>query len=267
MNNSGVMKTPQWITLTTDFGAQDWFVGTMKGVLASLAPQARVIDLNHGLPATDIQAGAFSLASSFRYFPSGTLHLAIVDPGVGTDRAPIAIRTAEYLFVGPDNGVLSLAAEQEKILEVRRIENPKWALEEVSKTFHGRDIFAPAAAHLLNGVPFSQAGPKVTSFQRLSWPQISECDQSVSGSVIYVDRYGNAITNIPNRAFVQESLAADVFVKSKRITRVHHCYQAVAPGKPVCVPGSGGYLEIAINQGNAAERLKLSVGSPITVKW
>ena len=261
------MKNPRWITLTSDFGAQDWFLGTVKAVLATLAPHVRVIDLNPGLPAGDIQAGAFSLASSYRFFPNGTLHLAIVDPGVGSDRAPIAIRTPDHWFLGPDNGILSLAAAQEVVLEVRRLENPKWALNEVSKTFHGRDIFAPAAAHLLNGLPFSKAGPRVADFQKLSLPQITENSQSVLGAVIYVDRYGNAITNIPNQLFIQDALAADVFVRSRRITRVHTCYQAVAPGKPVCVPGSGGYLEIAVNQGNASEKLKLSVGSPITVKW
>ena len=258
---------PGWITLTTDFGSDDWFVGTMKGVIARISPKARVIDLNHGLPPGDIAAGSFSLAAGFRFFPKGTLHIAIVDPGVGSERHPIAVRTAEFLFLAPDNGILSRVLLHSPALEIRIIANPAWRLPEISHTFHGRDIFAPAAAHLAAGADLSEAGPEITTCVKLPMPQAQARAHSVKGSVVYLDRYGNAITNIPNKGFLGAERAADVFVGDKRVTRVHEFYQSVAPGKPVCVPGSSGFLEIAVHQGDAARKLHLKVGSIVSVKW
>ena len=256
-----------WITLTTDFGLEDWFVGTMKGVIARITPKARVVDLNHGLTPGDIRAGAFSLAAGFRFFPKGTIHIAIVDPGVGSSRGAIVARTSNYIFIGPDNGVLTRAIAQEPSAEVRRLENPKWFLKPVSKTFHGRDVFAPAAAFLAAGADFSDVGPKLDAWVQLAFPTPQSQKDQVQGSVVYVDRYGNAITNIPNREFLDPERLADVWVGQKRVTRVHEFYQSVGPGKAVCVPGSSGFLEIAVNQGDAAKRLRLKVGSPISVRW
>lgn len=258
---------PGWITLTTDFGSEDWFVGTMKGVIAGIAPKVRVVDLNHGVPPGDIAAGAFSLAAGFRFFPKGTLHIAIVDPGVGSDRHPMVVRTEEFVFLAPDNGILSRALMHSPPLEVRRIENSAWRLPEISKTFHGRDIFAPAAAHIAAGASLSDAGPELKSWVKLPMPQAQARAHSVKGAVVYVDRYGNAITNIPNKGFLSTERAADVFVGEKRVTRVHEFYQSVAPGKAVCVPGSSGFLEIAVHQGDAARQLRLKVGTEVSIKW
>ena len=253
--------------MTTDFGLEDWFVGTMKGVIAGIAPKVRVVDLNHGVSPGDIRAGAFSLAAGFRFFPKGTIHIAIIDPGVGSARRGIVIRTPHFFFVGPDNGLLSRAVAQESSIEVRALENPSWRLADVSKTFHGRDVFAPAAGHLAAGANFNDAGPKVEAWMQLDIPTPQSQSQQVEGAVVYVDRYGNAITNIPNKGFLNPAQPADVWVGKKRITRVHEFYQSVAPGKPVCVPGSSGFLEIAVNSGDAAKRLKLKVGSLVSVRW
>jgi hypothetical protein len=257
----------RWITLTTDFGLEDWFVGTMKGVIGAIAPHAPIVDLTHGIPPGDIQAGAFALASGFRFFPRGTVHLAIVDPGVGTDRPALAVRTRDYFFVGPDNGLLSVALAQQEVQEIRQITNRRWMLNDVSQTFHGRDVFAPAAANLALGRAFSGVGRAARSMVRLDLPEPQAGQEQVLGAVVYLDRYGNAITNIRNEGFLRSDRAADVFVRQRRISRIHDCYQAVPPGKPVCVPGSSGYLEIAVNQGDASRQLRLKVGSTVTVRW
>jgi S-adenosyl-L-methionine hydrolase (adenosine-forming) len=156
------------ITLTTDFGVEDWFVGTMKGVLLGIQPRAQLVDITHHIPAGDIEAGAFALAASFRFFPRGTVHLVVVDPGVGTTRAALAVETAQYKFVGPDNGVLSLALPQDPPTAMCRLENTKYFLKEVSHTVHGRDLFAPVAAHLSRGVSLNELGSQAYDYVRLT---------------------------------------------------------------------------------------------------
>lgn len=147
------------ITLTTDFGARDWYAGVMKGVIARIAPEAEVIDLTHEIPAGDIRAGAFALAAAYRFFPKGSIHLGVVDPGVGSARPGVAVQTADFWFLGPDNGLLSWALAREKLLAIRALEQPDYFLKPVSGTFHGRDVFAPVAAHLSRGVPMEKFGP------------------------------------------------------------------------------------------------------------
>ena len=184
------------ITLTTDFGTRDWFVGTMKGVIASIAPRSTVVDLTHDLPPGDIRGGAFALAASHRFFPKGTIHVAVVDPGVGSRRKAIAVQTAKGVFVGPDNGVLSWALAKEKIRAIHALENEAYFLQPVSRTFHGRDIFAPVAAHLSRGVPIQKLGPALKDFVRLDWPEPRVRRGGFEGEVVYIDRFGNAITNL-----------------------------------------------------------------------
>jgi S-adenosylmethionine hydrolase len=188
----------QIITLTTDFGTHDWFVGTMKGVILGIAPRAAIVDLTHEIPAGDIRAGAFALAAGFRFFPKGTVHVAVVDPGVGGARKAIAVQTSNYLFVGPDNGVLSLALAREKIKSVHSLGNANYFLRPISHTFHGRDIFAPVAAHLSRGTPMHKFGPARKDFIRLPWPQPRVRRGCIEGEVVFIDRFGNAITNIEN---------------------------------------------------------------------
>jgi hypothetical protein len=255
------------ITLTTDFGTADWFVGTMKGVIAGIAPGATVVDVTHGIPRGDLRAGAFALAASCRFFPKHTIHVAVVDPGVGSARAAIAVQTASALFVGPDNGVLSWALRGEKIKTIRRLENEQYFFHPVSRTFHGRDVFAPVAAHLSRGVNIRRLGPPADDFIRLPWPEPIRETHQVRGEVVHVDRFGNAITNLTADEVRGRSAAAPVVVvRGKSLCAVAAFYQAVRRGQPVAVVGSSGFLEIAVNGGNAAKRLALRVGTPVVVR-
>jgi len=256
------------ISLTTDFGTRDWFVGTMKGVIAGLNPRANIVDVTHEIPSGDIRAAAFALRASYHYFPKRTVHVAIVDPGVGSNRRAIAVRTSEYVFVGPDNGVLSWALGNETIKEIRSLENSKYFLQPISRTFHGRDIFAPVAAHLSRGVPPKNFGPALTQFLRLPWPNPRIRDDRIEGQVIYVDRFGNAITNIESASIRESSTpSACIFLGGRRFCRVGSFYQTVPQGKPIAVIGSSGFLEISVNSGNAAQELRLEVGTAVTLRY
>ena len=183
------------ITLTTDFGLRDSFVGTMKGVILGIAPSARIVDLSHGIAAGDIRGGAFALMTAAPFFPPETIHVAVIDPGVGSPRRAIAIRARRAIFIGPDNGVLSWAVKDEDSLEIRSVE--KMFSSQVSNTFHGRDVFAPAAAWLAAKREFSDLGPQLADFQRMDWPKPIRLREGWKTEVIYVDTYGNAITAFP----------------------------------------------------------------------
>ena len=217
------------ITLTTDFGTSDWFVGTMKGVIAGIAPKATIIDLTHDLPPGDIRGGAFALAASYRFFPKGTVHVAVVDPGVGSRRKAIAVQTAKGFFVGPDNGVLSWALVKEKAKAVHALENEAYFLKPVSQTFHGRDVFAPVAAHLSRGVPIKKLGPALKDFVRLDWPEPRRQRGGIEGEVVYIDRFGNAITNLEERPVAGVPIAAscEVYAKRRRVCPLRTFYQGV----------------------------------------
>ena len=254
------------ITLTTDFGTRDWFVGTMKGVILGIAPGAAIVDITHEIPAGDIRAGAFALAASCRFFPKGTVHVAVVDPGVGGARKAIGVQTAKYFFVGPDNGVLSFALAREKIKSMHRLENAEYFLRPVSKTFHGRDIFGPIAAHLCLGTPVHRLGSVQKEFVRLIWPRPCIGRNWIKGEVILIDRFGNAITNIENLDLGRRS-GLEIFLGRKRLCPVGEFYQSVPTGKALAVPGSTGFLEIALNGGSAAKRFRLKVGSKVCVRW
>jgi S-adenosylmethionine hydrolase len=255
-----------FITLTTDFGLSDWFVGTMKNVIGSLNPGASIIDITHGIPSGDIRAGAFALRSSYSFAPEGTIHVAIVDPGVGSDRQAIAVQTRRYTFVGPDNGLLSWAIAKEEVQAVHRLKNSEWFLQQVSRTFHGRDVFAPVAAHLSLGVPLHQLGPAQDRLVRLDWPVAVVTEGAIQGEILYIDRFGNAITSISLEHLEQLNAAPLTVVRQgRRLCPVRDFYQSVAVGKAVAVLGSTGLLEIAVNNGNAAHRLQLKVGDRIRV--
>lgn len=251
------------ITLTTDFGYQDWFVGAMKGVLLRIAPHAPIVDLTQAVAPGDIRSGAFILAAGYRSFPAGAIHVVVVDPGVGSDRAGVVIETENYLFVGPDNGVFGLALRGERLRSIHRLENPKFRLAEVSNTFHGRDIFAPAAAHLSRGVPPSQFGPRLHELIPIDWPDPVVTKSGLRGEVIHIDHFGNCITNLP-ASRVLASGATCVKVGAKTVP-IHDCYAAVKRGKPVAVIGSTGLLELAINGGSAAKAVKLRMHSPVSL--
>ncbi len=255
------------ITLTTDFGSRDWFVGAMKGVIASVDPNAKVVDITHDLAPGDIRRGAFVLAAGYYCFPRGTVHVAVIDPGVGSARPAIAVETNNYHFVGPDNGLLSWALRNETIHRVCRLENSRYWRLPVSQTFHGRDIFAPVAAHLSLGVPIQSLGPAGDDFIRLPWPAPTADLREIRGEVMCVDHFGNAISNISaSNLPVNSMVDARIAVRGHAAFRLAACYQAVKAGRPLGIIGSSGFLEIAVNAGHAAKRLRLKPGSSIVVR-
>ncbi|HEU4679161.1 MAG TPA: SAM-dependent chlorinase/fluorinase [Terrimicrobiaceae bacterium] len=250
------------ITLTTDFGYRDSFVGTMKGVILGISPEVRIVDLSHGVAAGDIRGGAFALMTATPHFPEGTIHVVVVDPGVGSTRRAIAIRTPQAIFLGPDNGVLSWAVRDEASPEVRMVSNQEFLLPRLSATFHGRDLFAPAAAWLAHGRTFADLGPEVATFERLRWPDCRSAAEGFNTEVIYVDIYGNCIT-----AFSTELAAAvrEVILPTGQRIPFLPFYSAAPPGSPLAVAGSSGFVEIAINRGNAAKELAIAPGASVTI--
>lgn len=254
------------VTLTTDFGGRDWFVGAMKGVILSLHPKAIIVDLTHDIASGDIRGGAFSLMAAHALFPKATVHVAVIDPGVGSSRQAIAVQTANYFFVGPDNGVLSFALAREKIQSVRRLENEEFFRKPVSRTFHGRDVFAPVAAHLSRGVPVAELGPPLQHYAKLDWPQVQVRDNRMDGEIVYVDRFGNLITNIgAENLRIFGDKPCEVFARRKHLCPIAPFYGAVAVGRPLAVIGSTGYLEIAVNGASAAAKFRLQPGDKVTV--
>ena len=247
------------ISLTTDFGTADWFVGSMKGVILGINPQAVIVDITHEIAPGDVRAGAFALAVSYKCFPRLTVHVAVVDPGVGSQRAALAVRTADYFFVGPDNGLLSFALAQEKVLEILRVENEGLLRRPVSRTFHGRDVFAPIAARLTQQVLMDSLGTKLQDYVRLERAEPRVVGGVLSGEIIYIDHFGNAITNIGSLA----KSVTRVHVAGKTAPKIVEFYRQGAPSEPIALIGSSGFLEIAINGGHAARTLDLQVGDVV----
>ena len=268
-------RNPFPLAIITDFGYRDHYVGVMKGVIASIAPEANVIDITHGVIAQCTVAGAIALRESWRYFPPRTVFLAVVDPGVGTARAPIAIETrAGARFVGPDNGLLWLAANQAGIKKIVKLTSLRHRLTNVSATFHGRDIFAPAAAYLWRGTPISALGsalrPASTSIVQLELPRPVDAARTVRGEVIYVDGFGNLVSNIDRgmaerfaSRFRHKSLS--VKIKGGAAMRLFDAYGDAPKGAPLAIFGSFGLLEVAIRDGNAAVHFAAGPGSSVSL--
>ena len=255
------------ITLTTDFGTHDWFVGAMKGVIACIAPKATIIDLTHDLPPGDIRGGAFAFAASCPFFPKGTIYVVVVDPGVGSRRKAIAVQTATGVFVGPDNGVLSWALAKEKLTAIHALENEAYFLQPVSQTFHGRDVFAPVAAHLSRGVPIQKLGPALKDFVRLEWPEPRRQRGGLEGEVVYIDRFGNAISNLETGLLRGSAGAScEVYAKRHRFCPLKTFYQAVTPKALVALLGSSGFLEIAANGASAQNLLGIRIGDRVVLR-
>jgi len=246
------------VTLTTDFGLNDHFVGALKGVILNIAPEANIVDICHTVQAFDILDGALALAQSYSYFPPRTVHLVVVDPGVGSARRPILATSEMHNFVAPDNGVLSLMYAREQRLSVRHITAEHYFLQPVSNTFHGRDIFAPVAAYLAKGVDQEKFGEEVSDYVRFNAPKPKATDpNSLRGVVLRVDRFGNLITNFTPQdapALFQNSAPTFKIVVGKReITSMRTNYADGAPGELFAIVGSMGFLEIAANRGSAAQ--------------
>ncbi len=254
---------PALITLLTDFGTADAYVGLMKGVILGLAPDARLVDLTHAIPPQSVEIGALVLRSAVPYFPEGSIHLAVVDPGVGSGRAAVAVQTRRAWFVGPDNGLLAPAAESDGIERVIELRNPRYGLAEVSHTFHGRDVFAPAAAHLAAGVAAEELGPPRPRLAPLAGGQEPRrLEDGLEGEVIYVDGFGNLITNIGARDLTDfRSRAVSVSIAQCSSIPLVSTYSDVAVGEPAALIGSWSQLEIAVRGGSAAQHLAAGRGT------
>lgn len=265
---------PPVVALLTDFGSQDHYVGSLKGAILSVCRDATLVDLAHELPVHDVAAGAFALASSWRDFPEGTIFLAVVDPGVGTSRRALALQAEGRLFVGPDNGILSLVIEDaEGEVVVREITNPGLVRPEISATFHARDVFGPVAGHLATGVPMAEVGPLVSDPVRLSpAPPRAGGAGDWGARVLHVDRFGNLITNLGRRDLdaILETVGNDrngvVIVLGSHVLPLAVTYADVAEGEACALLGSSGRLEIAVNRGSAAQELGAGGGSSLRLR-
>lgn len=253
------------ITLLTDFGSQDYFVGAMKGAILSINRHALIIDITHEIPPQDIEAAAFNLLATYKDFPAGTIHVAVVDPGVGSTRKPILIECGEQFFVGPDNGIFSWICEREESSRAIHLTNEAFFRDPVSKTFHGRDIFAPVAAALSTGVAMTECGEKLSDFVRLD-PLLPAAagDGSVEGRVIHIDRFGNCITNLTHAHFSADQAAsgARLVINDRVLTSFRQSFSegAVDRDDLFCLVGSAGFLEIAARNSSAAKILNAERG-------
>jgi S-adenosylmethionine hydrolase len=281
------------ITLTTDFGLADGYVGTMKGVILGIAPDACLVDITHQIAPQDVRQAAFVLYSAYPFFPSHAVHLVVVDPGVGSARRPIALRAPTGTFVGPDNGVFTYVLAREPVEALVELADPRYRLPGVSHTFHGRDVFAPVAAHLATGVAMAALGPSISDPVTFPLPRLEIGSGAVAGEVLHADHFGNAITSIgtlvwdgaelvletafrdagckkqgarrmePTRFRASEAV---VVVAGQEIVGVRHTYAEAEPGEVLALVGSEGHLEIAVREGSAAQRLGLRPGDAVEVR-
>jgi S-adenosyl-L-methionine hydrolase (adenosine-forming) len=257
-------ERPSVITLTTDFGAFDYFVGAVKGAILSVNSLAVIADITHEVPPHDIEAGAFTLLASYQTFPAGTIHVAVVDPGVGSSRRPIIVKANEQFFVGPDNGIFTYIYDREPAHRIYHVTAEKYFRQPTSTTFHGRDIFAPVAAALSKGMKPKVFGHSITDVVRLDRSLIPEVQKNgkLRGRIIDIDRFGNCITNITREVFRG---GAELLVKGKVIRDFKESYSDAATKGPFAICGSAGFLEISINGGSAAAKLRVKRGDAVVL--
>ncbi len=274
------------IALLTDFGLRDSYVGVMKAVMRRICPEADFIDITHAVPPQDVRAAALTLMTVCAYFPSDTVFLAVVDPGVGTERRPLAVYAGDYYFVAPDNGLLSYVLAGLSAHEMVELRNPAYQLYPVSHTFHGRDVFAPAAAHLAVGVDLKQLGPNVENMRQIPLPRLAIGNGVVHGEVLYVDHFGNIVTSIGALIWLDDKrvrlqphfgettpLTDDldagrltVTYKHTRLMGLKQTYGTVAQGEMLALTGSSGFLELAVNQGDCAAQLEVKIGDAVEMR-
>lgn len=257
------------VTLLTDFGFAGGYVGSMKGVILGRA-DAELVDITHDVPPQSVQAGAFILRSVIPYFPKGTVHTVVIDPGVGTPRKPIAIRSGGFFFVGPDNGVLIPAAKSCGRPEVREINTGTIQKEKISNTFHGRDVFAPAAAYLASGSPFEKIGATLRTYHDMSFGEMRKVPLGLAGMSVYADGFGNIITNIRSEDFTKLFRVGDKLSVStdsvRQVVEFGKTYSDVSEGSPVALVGSHGNVELAVSRGSAEQLFNCSFGTEIVFK-
>jgi S-adenosylmethionine hydrolase len=256
------------IALLTDFGARDHYAGTMKGVMLGICPDVTLVDITHDITPHDVVEGALQLAASFKYFPAGTIFLAVVDPGVGSSRRGIAAESGDYRFVGPDNGVLTAVFREMPPKRVVELTERRYARPTVSRTFEGRDRFAPAAAWLAKGIQLSALGRTITNYQQLDLPQVELSESQLQGIVLLADRFGNLVTNIDRRTFEAFTRAQPVSlsVSGHPIAGVVQTYADIRNGEVCALFGSTDHLEFAVNGGSAAKALSVDRGAPVEIK-
>ena len=255
------MPHPSIITLTTDFGTADGYVGAVKGAILSINPKVRLIDLSNEIPSFDIVVGAYHLGCSFSFFPKGTVHLAVVDPGVGSSRRPLLIVMKNYFFVGPDNGLFTLAVQRDPIAAVYELNERKFFRSEVSSTFHGRDLFGPVAAHLTRGVEPSKFGERRKTVKLLSEFSVKRNGKGGKGKILFFDKFGNAFTNLHR----SEARGDCCFWRGKKIS-LYRTYSEIPKGKPGALFGSSGFLEIALREDSFEKRYTASRKEEIFLK-
>ncbi len=256
------------ITLLTDFGVSDEYTGVMKGVILSICPSAVIIDITHDIDPQDLKGAAYMIESSYEYFPEGTVHVAVVDPGVGTRRAVLAAGINGHIMLAPDNGILTLVMEQGHVDFIKKVENSDYFLKSISQTFHGRDIFAPVAAHIAKGLDMKKLGPDMdlegTVRLDIQKPYISK-ENEIIGNIVSIDHFGNLVTNIDIKFL--ETFGADyekrvvTYVDRHKISGLSASYESAGQNSPLVIAGSRGYLEIAVNCGSAADLFNLAGGS------
>jgi S-adenosyl-L-methionine hydrolase (adenosine-forming) len=260
------------ITLLTDFGTDDYFVGAMKGVILARSPNTALIDITHSIPPHDVQEGAFTLGAGWSWFPAGSIHLAVVDPGVGSARRPALLEAGTHLFVGPDNGLFTLILDKCPTAQMRHLTNSAYFLPDAGATFHGRDIFAPVAAALAEGVPAEEFGPIIQNPVRLTPIRFTTLpDGTLAGRIIHIDHFGNCVTNLPSER-LSGSLQPGGFaaqVKEFQIRKLARSYAdfATSPSEAFLIHGSAGFLEISLYASSARQALALKVGDPVRVVW
>jgi S-adenosylmethionine hydrolase len=255
------------ITLTTDFGLTDHYVGAMKGVILSICPAAQIVDISHQVTPYEIAEGAYVLAQCWRYFPKKTVHIVVVDPGVGTARRPILAEAGGHIFIAPDNGVLGMIYAQEKH-KVRLIGNARYFHQPVSRTFHGRDIFAPAGAHVAKGVPPARVGRPIHDYLRPHFAAPERTGKHYwTGTILKIDHFGNVITNFRLADFPQvETRPFELQAGPYVITRLAANYADATPGELFAIVGSSGYLEVSTGQASAAKILGCAAGAPVELR-
>lgn len=256
------------LTITTDFGNRDQYVSAMKAVILTIAPNVRIIDISHEIPAQDVMAAAWILKNSAFLYPENTIHLVVVDPGVGTSRKPVAVKIKNQIFVGPDNGLLSLVADQNEY-EAYELNKSEYWFSTSSNTFHGRDIFAPVAAHLCKGIPINEIGNSIKKLVTYRWALPIVDDEGIQGWVVHIDHYGNLITNISKELFEKSSIkdTVKIFIGNTIIHDISETFGSVPEGEATAVFGSTGMMEIIVNKGNAERMLGVQKGAPVSVMF
>jgi hypothetical protein len=252
------------ITLTTDFGTQDGYAGAIKGVILGINPKVKIVDISHQIPAQNILAGAFCLYNSASLFPNGTIHVAVVDPGVGSKRKAILIQTERHYLIGPDNGIFGLLLRKDKVKKVIELRNLKHFFGKISPTFHGRDIFAPVAAYLSLGVKPEEFGPESSGLRKLTLPRIKKSKAKIIGQIIHIDNFGNLVSNVTAQDLGPVKKMS-VSIKAHTLTKLSRTFAQVKRGELLAYIGSADFLELGLREGSACLKLKARIGDKVEI--